>query len=70
MSSGLWVVGLKVAGDVLAPRHATPREVERSNLDTIARSEPVPVETLSELYLSSPNSWLNTDRVQARPSRG
>jgi hypothetical protein len=70
MSSVLWAVGLTVAGDLLTPRHATPSEVERSNLDTIARLRAVPVETLPELYLTSPKSWpaLNTDRVQARPS--
>jgi hypothetical protein len=71
MSSGLCAVGLKVAGDLLTPRHATPSEVERSNLDTIARLRAVPVETLPELYLTSRESWsaLDTDRVQARPSR-
>jgi hypothetical protein len=46
MSSVLWAVGLTVAGDLLTPRHATPSEVERSNLDTLARLRAVPVETL------------------------
>ena len=48
---------LEVAAVVLTPWPSAPSEMERSNLETIARVGSVEVETLPRLELSDPESW-------------
>jgi dethiobiotin synthetase len=48
--------GLDVAGVVLTPWPEKPTELERSNLETIARLGRVPVHTLGEVYTGPPVS--------------
>jgi len=49
--------GLEVAAVVLTPWPSEASDVERSNLETIARLGSVTVETLPHLDLSDPSSW-------------
>jgi dethiobiotin synthetase len=49
--------GLEVAAVVLTPWPSEPSEMERSNMETIARLGSVAVETLPRLDLSDPSSW-------------
>ena len=49
--------GLEVAAVVLTPWPSEASDVERSNLETIARLGSVAVETLPRLDLSDPSSW-------------
>jgi dethiobiotin synthetase len=49
--------GLEVTAVVLTPWPSEPSEMERSNLETIARLGTVEVETLARLDLTRPESW-------------
>jgi dethiobiotin synthetase len=49
--------GLEVAAVVLTPWPGDPREVERSNRESIERIGAVPVEALERVDLSRPDSW-------------
>jgi dethiobiotin synthetase len=49
--------GLEPAAVVLTPWPSEPSEMERSNLETIARLGTVKVETLPRLDLADPGSW-------------
>jgi dethiobiotin synthetase len=49
--------GLGVAAVVLNPWPEEPREIERSNRETIAQLGDVRVETLPQLDLSDPSAW-------------
>ena len=49
--------GLEIAAVVLNPWPQEPREIERSNLETIASLAEVPVLTLPPLDLADPGSW-------------
>ncbi len=50
-------VGLEVACVVFTPWAEAPSEVERSNVEAVARLGRVRVETLAELDLANPESW-------------